>query len=235
MFFIYIVHIERVEDFTTCWHFTIIYGECPAAAEPRSVSFARLYFLLSGFVRRAVARAVLRGVVTAAALKSIRRDKPDPSAECVSASETTVAADDPLRPLVRHPPPSASHPGPPTSGAAPQQRQEGEARDMTAGNCPRRLPGYAGERRGVASETNPDKHGSWTLPAARDCRRGECLVTAYCRNALPCAIPDCRDRATTPQRPRTSLTDYTAKSARNLGAGGKRKRAAKRPPPSFSP
>ena len=73
---------------------------------------------------------------------------------------------------------------------------------------PRRLPGCAGERRGVASETNPDKHGSWTPPAARDCRQGECLVTAYCRNALPCAIPDCRDRATTPQRLRTSLTDY---------------------------
>ena len=62
----------------------------------------------SGFGRRAVARAVLRGIVTAAARKSIRRDEPDPSAEYVSASETTEAADDPLRPLVRHPPPSAA-------------------------------------------------------------------------------------------------------------------------------
>ena len=55
-----------------------------------------------------LARTVLRGVVAAAARKSIVRDEPDPSAKFISASETTEAADDPLRPLVRHPPPSAA-------------------------------------------------------------------------------------------------------------------------------
>ena len=66
--------------------------------------------------------------------------------------------------------------------------------------------GSAAERRGGASETNPDKHGSSTSPATKDCRRGECLVTAYCRNALPCAIPDCRDR--TPAPPLRRFYDF---------------------------
>ena len=63
--------------------------------------------------------------------------------------------------------------------------------------------GDGAKRRGGASETNPDKRGSWTLSAASDFRRGEWLATAYCRSGLPCAIPDCRDRASIPaaQRP----------------------------------
>ena len=67
----------------------------------------------------------------------------------------------------------------------------------------RRLAGVASARelRGVASETKPDKHGSWTWCATSDFRRGEWLVTAYCLNALPCAIPDCRDRASSPEAP----------------------------------
>ena len=56
-------------------------------------------------------------------------------------------------------------------------------------------------RRGVASETKPEKHGSWTWHATSDFRRGEWLVTAYCLNVLPCAIPDCRDRASSPDAP----------------------------------
>ena len=68
------------------------------------------------------------------------------------------------------------------------------------------VAGSAAERRGSVSETNPDKHGSWTLSATRDCRRGEWLVTACCRNALPCAIPDCRDRTPAPQRRRATST-----------------------------
>ena len=60
------------------------------------------------------------------------------------------------------------------------------------------------ERRGGVSETNPDKHGSWTSSATNDFRRGECLVTACWRDALPCAIPDCRDRTPAPKRRRAT-------------------------------
>ena len=60
--------------------------------------------------------------------------------------------------------------------------------------------GDGAKRRGGASETNPDKRGRWTLSAASDFRRGECLDTACWRDALPRAIPDCRDRTPSPQR-----------------------------------
>ena len=71
-----------------------------------------------------------------------------------------------------------------------------------------RLCGMTSRRRsgvGGVSETNPDKHGSLAYFSTRDRCRGECLVTVYCRNALPCAIPDCRDRTPAPQRRRTTF------------------------------
>ena len=73
--------------------------------------------------------------------------------------------------------------------------------------------GTAKRTRGV-SETNPDKRGSWTLPAANDSRRGECLVTACWRDALPCAIPDCRDR--TPARQRRRMAPPTSAPSQTL-------------------
>ena len=73
--------------------------------------------------------------------------------------------------------------------------------------------GTAKRTRGV-SETNPDKRGSLTLPAAKDSRRGECLVTACWRDALPCAIPDCRDR--TPARQRRRMAPPTSAPSQTL-------------------
>ena len=64
------------------------------------------------------------------------------------------------------------------------------------------------------SETNPDKRGSLTLPAANDFCRGECLVTSCWRDALPCAIPDCRDR--TPARQRRRMEPRTSAPSRTL-------------------
>ena len=113
---------------------------------------------------RLLARTVLRGVVAAAARKSTRRDEPDPSAESVSASGTTEAADDPLRPLVRHPPPSAAPrlAGEPSASAARRERARaadreappllgsgwgGEAEDRAQGGGGRPVRGRRAEAR----------------------------------------------------------------------------------------
>jgi len=57
---------------------------------------------------RRLARPVAPGVATVATPKSTRRDKPFPSARCVSASETTEATGDPYAPLVRPSAPAVS-------------------------------------------------------------------------------------------------------------------------------
>ena len=100
----------------------------------------------------------------------------------------------------------------PSPGSPPLSRFPARRRQYFTKTAARKSSAAA-ERRSGVSETNPDKHGSWTLSATRDLRRGECLVTAYCRNALPCAIPDCRDRTPLPQRRRRTMQNYALKSS----------------------
>ena len=57
---------------------------------------------------RQLARPVAPGIATVATPKSTRRDKPFPSARCVSSSETTEATGDPSAPLVRLSAPAVS-------------------------------------------------------------------------------------------------------------------------------
>ena len=57
---------------------------------------------------RQLARPVVPGIATVATPKSTRRDKPFPSARCVTSSETTEATGDPSAPLVRLSAPAVS-------------------------------------------------------------------------------------------------------------------------------
>ena len=139
-----------------------------------------------------------------------RRGIPRPSPACASARLTrTVAAPSPCDRSS-----SASHgPDPRCGGVSVRHGLRSPAFGGIAWCRPASRLGAAERKHGV-SETNPDKRGSWTLPAANGFRRGECLVTACWRDALPRAIPDCRDR--TPARQRRRMARQTSAPSRIL-------------------
>ena len=70
-----------------------------------------------------------------------------------------------------------------------------------------RLSSVAAERQGGVSEINPDKHGRAFLVSVPLCL---CVINLQTkgRNALPCAIPDCRDRTPAPQLRRKTIQIY---------------------------
>ena len=72
-----------------------------SASWPVGPTVARTDFAALRLCRPTASIRVLRGIAAIAARQSIRSGKPFPSARCASASETTEAMGDPLRPLVR--------------------------------------------------------------------------------------------------------------------------------------
>ena len=81
----------------------------PLHIQSRSrIPFLPIVWTMLRRLARQLARPVVPGIATVATPKSTRRDKPFPSARCVTSSETTEATGDPSAPLVRLSAPAVS-------------------------------------------------------------------------------------------------------------------------------